>query len=280
MRSREKNYKREGNNRIILATDGDFNIGASSNAEMERLIEEKRKEGVFLSVLGFGMGNYKDDKMEILANKGNGNYAYIHNLREAKKVFVHEFGGTLFTIAQDVKLQIEFNPAYVQAFRLIGYENRVLNHEDFKDDEKDAGELGSGHSVTALYEIIPVGVESEFVRDIDPLKYQADQQSIIESQEIMNINVRYKDPGGTASRLQNSTVLNTEQDWRNTSENFKWSAAVASFGMLLRESKFIQQSSTELTLELAQGSSDNDEGGYKSEFMDMVESFQYLNSNN
>jgi Ca-activated chloride channel homolog len=167
----KENFQKEGNNRVILATDGDFNVGESSNGGMERLIEAEREEGVFLTALGFGMGNYKDSKMETLADKGNGNYFYIDSILEAQKALVNEFGGTLFTIAKDVKLQIEFNPARVKAYRLIGYENRLLRDEDFNDDKKDAGELGSGHTVTALYEIIPVGVESEFSK-VDDLKYQ------------------------------------------------------------------------------------------------------------
>ncbi|MGL1889736.1 MAG: von Willebrand factor type A domain-containing protein, partial [Reichenbachiella sp.] len=195
------NFKIGGNNRIILATDGDFNIGESSNASMEELIEEKREEGVFLTVLGFGTGNYKDSKMETIADKGNGNYAYIDNILEAKKVLVNEFGGTLFTIAKDVKLQVEFNPNLVQAYRLIGYENRALRDEDFNDDKKDAGELGSGHTVTALYEIIPVGVDREFTA-VDPLKYQeSNATSAATSSELLNIKLRYKAPDGTKSML-------------------------------------------------------------------------------
>src|SRR5690606_28374164 len=173
----QKNFKEEGNNRVIIATDGDFNIGASSNAEMERMIEEKRESGVFLTVLGFGMGNYKDSKMEGLADKGNGNYAYIHNSLEANKVFVNEFGGTIFTIAKDLQLQIEFNPANVKGYRLIGYENRALNNEDFNNDKKDAGDLGAGHSVTALYEIIPSTIDdSPYLKNIDDLKYQKSEK--------------------------------------------------------------------------------------------------------
>ena len=168
----QENFIEDGNNRIILATDGDFNVGSSSNAEMERMIEEKREDGVFMTVLGFGMGNYKDDKMEIIADKGNGNYAYIDNIQEARKVFITEFGGTLFTIAKDVKFQMEFNPARVKGYRLVGYENRLLNDEDFNDDKKDAGEMGAGHTVTALYELIPAGSD-ESLKSIDPLKYQA-----------------------------------------------------------------------------------------------------------
>ena len=170
----QENFIEDGNNRIILATDGDFNVGSSSNAEMERLIEEKREHGVFMTVLGFGMGNYKDDKMEIIADKGNGNYAYIDNIQEARKVFITEFGGTLFTIAKDVKFQIEFNPARVKGYRLVGYENRLLNDEDFNDDKKDAGEMGAGHTVTALYELIPAGSD-ESLKSIDALKYQSDR---------------------------------------------------------------------------------------------------------
>ena len=165
-------FVKGGNNRVILCTDGDFNVGESSDDAMERMIEEERKSGVFLTVLGYGMGNYKDSKMQKLADKGNGNHAYIDGISEAKKVLVNEFGGTLFTIAKDVKLQIEFNPAKVQGYRLIGYENRMLAKEDFNDDKKDAGELGSGHTVTALYEVIPVGVKSDFLEKVDSLKYQ------------------------------------------------------------------------------------------------------------
>ncbi len=276
-----ENFVKDGNNRIILATDGDFNIGASSNAEMERLIENKRDEGVFLTVVGFGMGNYKDDKMEILADKGNGNYAYIDNMQEAKKVFVSEFGGTLFTIAKDVKIQVEFNPALVQAYRLIGYENRKLNDEDFNNDKKDAGELGSGHTVTALYEIIPVGVKSEFVNSIDPLKYQKNE--IIEevsstSKELMTLKFRYKAPDGDKSKLITTTLTNKNKDWKNSSENFRWSAAVAGFGMLLRESEFAQDTDISSVLELAEGAKGADDEGYRSEFIRLVEASQFLAS--
>lgn len=275
-----ENFKKEGNNRIILATDGDFNVGASSNAEMERLIETKRDQGVFLTVVGFGMGNYKDDKMEILADKGNGNYAYIDNLQEARKVFVNEFGGTLFTIAKDVKLQIEFNPAKVQAYRLIGYENRRLKNEDFNDDKKDAGELGSGHTVTALYEIIPVGAKSEFVKSIDPLKYQQSEIEKIsyDTRELMTLKLRYKAPNGNVSKLITTPVIDKNKDWENTSENFLWSAAVAEFGMLLRESKFVQAADVQSVLKLARSAKGNDEEGYRSEFIRLVESSRFLAS--
>ncbi len=276
----KENFREEGNNRIILATDGDFNVGASSNAEMERMIEKKRDEGVYLTVVGFGMGNYKDDKMEILADKGNGNYAYIDNLQEAKKVFVNEFGGTLFTIAKDVKFQIEFNPAKVQAYRLIGYENRKLNDEDFNDDRKDAGELGSGHTVTALYEIIPVGIESEFIKTVDPLKYQKNdvEEVAYDTRELMTLKLRYKKPDGDRSKLIIATVLDKNRDWDKTSENFRWSAAVAEFGMLLRESKFSQDASMASVIDLAKGARGKDEEGYRSEFIRLVEASRFLAS--
>jgi len=276
----KENFREGGNNRIILATDGDFNVGASSNAEMERLIEKKRDEGVFLTVVGFGMGNYKDDKMEILADKGNGNYAYIDNIQEAKKVFVNEFGGTLFTIAKDVKLQIEFNPAKVQAYRLIGYENRRLKNEDFNDDKKDAGELGSGHTVTALYEIIPVGVESEFIKTVDDLKYQKNdvEEIAYDSRELMTLKLRYKKPDGAKSKLITTTVLDRNKDWELTSDNFRWSAAVAEFGMLLRESQFSQNADIASVIKLAKNARGEDEEGYRREFIRLVESSRFLAS--
>jgi Ca-activated chloride channel family protein len=226
------------------------------------------------------MGNYKDDKMEILADKGNGNYAYIDNLQEAKKVFVNEFGGTLFTIAKDVKLQIEFNPAKVQAYRLIGYENRKLNDEDFNDDKKDAGELGSGHTVTALYEIIPVGVKSSFIKTIDPLKYQRSdvEKKSYDSKELMTIKLRYKQPDGHKSKLISTTVLDKDKNWKNTSDNFRWTAAVSEFGMLLRESEFSQGADIASIIKLAKGAKGDDEEGYRSEFIRLVESSRFLAS--
>ena len=260
-----------GNNRVILATDGDFNIGESSNAAMERLIEEKRKEGIFLTVLGYGMGNYKDDKMEILADKGNGNYAYIDNIREAKKVLVNEFGGTLFTIAKDVKIQVEFNPARVQAYRLIGYENRRLNDEDFNDDKKDAGELGSGHTVTALYEIIPVGIKSNFVKDIDPLKYQSIPSNgiAIASGELLTVKFRYKTPDGDTSRLI-TRVVEGKVNGR-MSPNLTWASAVAGFGMLLRDSEFKGELNYLQVITMARSAIGEDPWGYRRELIELVE---------
>jgi Ca-activated chloride channel family protein len=269
----KQHFKPEGNNRVILATDGDFNIGASSNGEMERLIEEKRKDGIFLTVLGFGMGNYKDSKMETLADKGNGNYAYIDNIIEAKKVLVNEFGGTLFTIAKDVKLQIEFNPAKVKAYRLIGYENRMLKNEDFNNDKKDAGDLGSGHTVTALYEIIPVGVESEFYK-IDELKYQTTkiEHTAQRSEELMTVKFRYKNPDKEVSKLIVHPLVDKQVPLAKTSDNFRWSASVAAFGMLLRESEYCKNFSFDQVVSLAQGSKGEDVEGYRIEFIKMVKS--------
>lgn len=272
-----ENFKSEGNNRIILATDGDFNIGASSNEEMQRLIEEKRDQGVFLTALGFGMGNYKDSKMETIANKGNGNYAYIDNILEAKKVLVNEFGGTLFTIAKDVKLQVEFNPTKVAAYRLIGYENRMLQDEDFNNDKKDAGELGSGHTVTALYEIIPAGVQSAFM-PVDNLKYQQKniKPSAQNSKELLTIKLRYKQPDGNTSKLISHPVIDQNIALNNTSNNFIWSAAVAGFGMLLRDSAFKNDLTFAEVLKLARQGKGEDKEGYRIEFVNLVQSCQLL----
>ncbi|WP_316785778.1 vWA domain-containing protein [Pedobacter frigiditerrae] len=274
-----ENFIKGGNNRIILATDGDFNVGQSSDLDMQKLIEEKRKTGVFLTVLGYGMGNYKDSKMETLADKGNGNYAYIDNITEAKKVLVNEFGGTLFTVAKDVKFQLEFNPTKVQAYRLIGYENRMLNSEDFNDDKKDAGEIGSGHTVTALYEIIPVGIQSEFIGSVDPLKYQKTKKNAVEnaSDEMLTIKLRYKEPDESTSKLIQETVIdNTTKDKSSVSSNFNFSAAVAEFGMLLRQSDYKQQSNFEQVIQLAEGSLGKDKDGYRSEFLRLAKSTQLM----
>ncbi len=271
------NFIKGGNNRIILATDGDFNVGSSSDADMQTLIEEKRKSGVFLTVLGFGMGNYKDSKMEVLANKGNGNYAYIDNINEARKVLINEFGGTLFTVAKDVKLQIEFNPKKVQAYRLIGYENRLLNNEDFNDDQKDAGEMGAGHTVTALYEIIPVGVESKFIKKTDDLKYQKNSSSSNYAHEMLTVKLRYKDPDGNKSKLLQQAVLDKFQDkLSKTSDNFRFSASVAMLGMLLRQSDFVQESSFEQTIALAEGAKGTDKEGYRAEYIKLAKSAQLM----
>ncbi|MEL6943020.1 MAG: VWA domain-containing protein, partial [Bacteroidota bacterium] len=236
----EENFIEEGNNRIILATDGDFNIGQSSDAALKTMIEEKRDKGIFLSVLGFGMGNYKDNKMETLADNGNGNYAYIDNLKEAKKVLVEDLTGTIFTIAKDVKIQIEFNPAHVKAYRLIGYENRKLKNEDFNNDKKDAGELGAGHTVTALYEIIPADSEETLASTTDELKYQT--RSIADAAKTdpdwMTVKLRYKQPDADKSQLIIQTCRDEDLSWKSSSENFRFATAVAGFGLLLRDSEY------------------------------------------
>jgi len=272
-----ENFRPNGNNRVIIATDGDFNVGESSNTAMEKLITEKRKEGIFLTVLGYGMGNYKDSKLEILADKGNGNYAYIDNITEARKTLVSEFGGTLFTIAKDVKLQLEFNPATVRAYRLIGYENRLLNREDFNNDNKDAGEIGSGHTVTALYEIIPAGIRSEFF-DVDPLKYQSAEMKEKNqfSDELLTIKVRYKKPNEDDSKLIVQPLRDGGKELEKTSDNFRWAASVAAFGMLLRDSGYVKNFSFDELVGLAQSARGKDEEGYRAEFVSMAKSFGLL----
>jgi Ca-activated chloride channel family protein len=271
----KESFFKEGNNRVILCTDGDFNVGESSDDAMERLIEEERKTGVFLTVLGYGMGNYKDSKMQKLANKGNGNHAYIDGMSEAKKVLVTEFGGTLFTIAKDVKLQVEFNPAKVAGYRLIGYENRMLAKEDFNNDKKDAGELGSGHTVTALYEIIPAGVKSSFLESVDPLKYQDNKKpgnDHYNLDEVMTVKFRYKAPGGHESKLIVHPVNDRQVAFDNMSDNFRFAAAVAEFGMLLRKSEFMANSSFAHVGAMARKAKGADDEGYRTEFIRLVES--------
>lgn len=273
----KEHFLEGGNNRVILATDGDFNIGVSSDADLVRLIEEKRDEGIFLTILGFGMGNYKDSKMEKLADKGNGNYAYIDNIREAKKVLVSQLAGTLLTIAKDVKIQIEFNPAKVKAYRLIGYENRMLAKEDFADDTKDAGELGAGHSVTALYELILAGSEED-VRTADELKYQETKLSeeAAQTDELMTVKFRYKPPDSQESMLITHPVSAEALALDQTSDNFRFSAAVAEFGLLLRDSKFKADAAYAHVLELATAAKGQDEEGYRAEFLQMVETVKLL----
>ena len=298
----EKNFIKGGNNRIILATDGDFNVGVSDNTSMEKLVEEKRGLGVYMTVLGFGMGNIKDDKMEIIADKGNGNYAYIDNIQEARRVLVQEFGGTLFTIAKDVKFQIEFNPAYVKAYRLVGYENRMLADKDFNDDTKDAGEMGAGHTVTALYEIIPAGSDETGLPTVDPLRYQGigavdysgDSGEGLTSgrlaygdklpgsgmqpsrrdipRELCNIKLRYKDPEELTSKMFSRTVGTDIKKVGETTDRYRFSAAVAAFGMILRDSKYRGTVTNEEVVNLASGARGSDPDGYRAEFIRLVQS--------
>lgn len=267
----QENFIDGGNNRVILATDGDFNVGVSSDKEMEHLIENKRKTGIFLTCLGYGMGNYKDSKMEILADKGNGNYAYIDNMQEANRFLGKEFNGSMFTIAKDVKIQIEFNPTHVLSYRLIGYENRKLNDEDFKNDAVDAGELGSGHTVTALYEIIPTGVESSY--SPTKLKYTSnDKEQKSTSNELATVKFRYKKPDGEKSIEMVKIIPNTTKSLKASSPDFKFASSVAWFGMKLRDSKYIEKKNIEDIISLAKEGLENDPEGYKSEFIRLVKS--------
>lgn len=269
-----------GNNRIIIATDGDFNVGASSNAEMERMVERERERGIYITALGFGMGNYKDDKMELIANKGNGNYAYIDNIQEARKVLVKEFGGTLFTIAKDVKFQIEFNPANVESYRLIGYENRLLNDEDFNDDKKDAGEMGSGHTVTALYEIVPKGA-GKGSPAVDPLKYQTPRaQTSSDNSELVTIKMRYKQPTDSKSVLFDQVVKRGETSFARSSENFRFAASVAAFGMMLRDSEHKNDLNWTSVVEMATSARGRDEDGYRAEFIRLIKAASEMSADN
>lgn len=264
----KQNFLSDGNNRVILATDGDFNVGTSNTGDLTRYVEQRRAEGSGLTILGFGMGNIKDNRLEQLADKGNGNYAYVDDLLEAKKVFVHEMGATLLTVAKDVKLQVEFNPATVQAYRLIGYENRLLRNEDFTDDKKDAGDMGAGHSVTALYEVIPVGVKLDVkVGTTDPKRYQqvsATQRS--RSDELLFVNVRYKPPTDTVSRLMQHPVRDAQIA---AGDDFRFTLAVAGYGMLLRDSEFKGKLTYDDVVALAKGSAGDDR--YRRDFVSLVE---------
>ncbi len=265
-----------GNNRIILATDGDFNVGISSTSELIEYIEKKRDDGIFLTVLGFGMGNYKDHRLEQLADKGNGNHAYIDNIMEAKKVLVNDVTATLYTIAKDVKIQVEFNPARVSEYRLIGYENRMLETEDFEDDTKDAGEIGAGHTVTALYEIVPFTGRDEEVED--GLKYQdvVISSKARRSKELLTVNIRYKEPDGDKSRLISRALKDEPVSFDKASENFRFSSAVAMFGMILRESDHRGDSDLDTVIEIARGAKGDDSYGYRSEFIRIAEQVKIL----
>lgn len=271
------NFIKGGTNRVILATDGDFNVGVTNQGDLTRLIEEKAKSGVFLSVLGFGMGNYKDSTLEKLADKGNGNYAYVDSLQEARKVLVEEMGGTLITIAKDVKIQVEFNPALVGAYRLIGYENRMLRAEDFNDDTKDAGEIGAGHTVTALYEVVPAGKEGA-LPGIDALKYQKPVEATRESRsgELLTLKLRYKDPDGSTSKLIQVPVSDRGTSWAQASRDFKFASGVAALGMILRDSPYKGNATLGSVLELAEAGKGEDRQGYRAEFIELVRTVKGL----
>jgi Ca-activated chloride channel family protein len=271
-REAQRNFIRGGINRVILATDGDFNVGVTSEGELTRLIEDKRKSGVFLTVLGFGSGNLQDARMEQLADKGNGNYAYIDDLAEAHKVLVREAGATLVTIAKDVKLQVEFNPAHVQSYRLVGYENRSLAARDFNDDKKDAGEIGAGHTVTALYEIVLRKPGETLASEVDALRYQSERAAARAelSDEMLTVKVRFKAPTGDVSRLIATPLRAPGAGNHAASSNFRFAAAVAEFGMLLRASPHKGKASLEQVQKLAEGAREDDPHGEKRQFLDMV----------
>ncbi|HFG0566058.1 vWA domain-containing protein [Flavobacterium psychrophilum] len=268
----QENFIKDGNNRVILATDGDFNVGSTSDSDMQTLIENKRESGVFLTCLGYGMGNYKDSKMEILADKGNGNYAYIDNIQEANRFLGKEFKGSMFAIAKDVKIQIEFNPKHVQSYRLIGYENRKLRPEDFKNDAIDAGELGSNHTVTALYEIIPIGTNSDFYNQTSDLKYTKTEVTDNNyNDELATIKFRYKKPDAQKSIEMVQIIQNKSTVLENATNDLKFATAVAWFGLKLRDSKLIANKSSEDIKKLARLGLSNDLDGYKAEFIRLVE---------
>lgn len=274
-----QNLVKGGNNRIILASDGDFNVGESSDESMEELISKESKSGVFLTVLGYGMGNLKDSKMEILADKGHGNYAYIDNISEARKAMVTEFGGTLFTVAKDVKIQVEFNPNYVQAYRLVGYENRLLEAEDFNNDQKMGGDMGVGHVVTALYEIVPVGVNSTMVGTVDPLKYQQNStknSAVKGNGELATVKFRYKEPDGEKSKLQQQVVQAKVTELNQVSEDLRFATAVAELGLLLRDSDFKQEANFDRLIVRAKAAKGADDEGYRAEFIRMAENARDL----
>ena len=268
------NFIPGGTNRVILCSDGDFNIGTTSTSDLTRLVAEHAKQNIFLTVLGFGMGNHNDAMLEEISNKGNGNYAFIDTDNKARKVLVEQMSATLVTIAKDVKIQIEFNPAKVSAYRLIGYENRLLAAEDFNDDTKDAGEIGAGHTVTAIYEVVPVGVTSDVkVATVDPLRYQTenDTTDLAMSDEMLTLKIRYKPPQADESQLVAYAVSDGGQSFATATPDFKFAAAVASFGMLLRGSAHKGEANYDSVLEIAQEGAVGDQGGYRAEFLAMVQ---------
>jgi len=269
-----ENFIKGGNNRVVLATDGDFNVGVSTEKGLEQLIEGKRKTGIFLTCLGFGMGNYKDNRLETLADKGNGNYAYIDNLQEANKFLGKEFAGSMYAIAKDVKIQIEFNPKFVKSYRLIGYENRKLRNEDFTNDAIDAGELGSGHTVTALYEVIPADVHSEFLPKENTLKYSAPPKKLNFGNELATIKFRYKKPDGDQSNEIVKVVKNAPVTIEQSGPDFRFASAVAWFGLILRDSQLIKDKDLKAVGALAREGKNRDDEGYRSELIRLVDAYR------
>ncbi len=269
-----RNFDKKANNRVILVTDGDFNVGISSPKGLEDFIAGKRSSGIFLSVIGVGHGNYKDGMMKKLANAGNGNYAYLDSVLEAKKVMMSEFGGTLFTVAKDVKVQIEFNPSQVAGYRLLGYENRLLKAKDFNDDKKDAGEIGSGHTMTAFYEIVPAGAKSPAVGEVDPLKYQ--KTTPVESAELFTVKMRWKAPDADKSKLKEIAWRAADITRPEPSEDFRFASAVAEYALILEDSKFKGDASFADVIKRARGAKGADEEGYRAEFISLVERAELL----
>ncbi|WP_454947336.1 vWA domain-containing protein [Capnocytophaga leadbetteri] len=270
----QKSFIKNGNNRIILATDGDFNIGINNTTDLEKFIEKQRESGIYMSVLGFGMGNYRDDMAETIADKGNGNYAYIDNITEAKKVLVNELSGTLFAVAKDVKLQLEFNPKYVKEYKLIGYENRMLANEDFTNDKKDAGEIGAGHTVTALYELVPSDGKVA-----QSLRYQSRELNEKgKGNELGFLKIRYKDPkvkDAKSVEITEPLVFN-KKNLKDTSTDYRFAASVAEFGILLRDNSNKANATYDQIIELAEGAIGKDPEGYRKEFVRLVKSVKML----
>ena len=275
-----ENFIKGGVNRVVLATDGDFNVGISDQGSLSRLIEREAESGVFLSVLGFGSGNLKDSTMEQLADRGNGNYAYIDSIHEARKTLVEQAGGTLVTIAKDVKLQVEFNPEQLASYRLIGYENRLLKSEDFNDDRKDAGDIGAGHTVTAFYELAPIGEESASAAAVDELKYQraGETTEAAGSGELATLKLRYMEPDGEQSRAMSITVVDSGHSFSEASEDFRFAAAVAAFGLVLRDSSHKGDADIAQIEPWAATALGADENGYRAEFVKLVKRAQELKS--
>lgn len=272
----QDNFISNGNNRVILATDGDFNVGLTGDGELVSMIEQKRQSNIFLSVLGFGSGNLNDSMMEKLADKGNGNYAYIDTSEEARKALGQQAAGTLYTIAKDVKIQVEFNPAKVAGYRLLGYENRLLADKDFNDDKKDAGEIGAGHSVTALYEIVPAGQKIENP-GVDELRYSKIEPSDTQfNAELLTVKLRYKEPDGDQSKLLTMGLLDKNNAFENASDNLRFASAVAGFGMLLRDSNYKGNANFNNIRQIANSSRSNDLKNYRNEFVELVEKAQRM----
>lgn len=264
-----KNFDKNSNNRVIIVTDGDFNVGVQSTQELVRLIEEKRQSGVFLSVLGVGEGNYRDDMMKKLSSAGNGNYAFLDSLLEAKKVLMTEFGGTMYTVAKDVKFQLEFNPAKTASYRLLGYESRKLEAKDFNDDKKDSGEMGAGHTMTAFYELIPVGAK-DAESNVDSLKYQ--KTTTVDSKELLTVKLRYKEPDGDTSKLVETPVI-AEEITRNDgpSQDFRFASAVVEFALILENSKHKGNADIKSVIKRAKEAKGSDENGYRAEMIQLAE---------